>query len=274
MFKFLLYLMVVEVVLKNHLRGMNMEEKRRNLSWLSALIIGICVIASCVALSFGLSHFRSENVHSIAATGSASKDFESDLITWGGSFKAKSYTSKQAYQKIQKDAEIVKKYLKANGLEDNEILFSSVDIYEKYKDIYDSAGNYVGQEEDGYELSQSVNISSEKIDTVEKISRDISSLLDSGVEFTSDSPQYYYTDLDSMKLKLIEEASENARDRVNIIAKSSDAKLGKLMNSNLGVFQITARNSGTSSYSYDGAFDTSSRWKTATVTVKLEYDLK
>ena len=84
MYNFLLYLMVVEIVLIMHLRGMDMEEKRRNLGWLSALIIGICVIASCTALSFGLSHFRSDHVHSIAATGSASKDFESDLITWGG----------------------------------------------------------------------------------------------------------------------------------------------------------------------------------------------
>ena len=58
------------------------------------------------------------------------------------------------------------------------------------------------------------------------------------------------------------------------MAKQSGAKLGKLRNSSLGVFQITATNSGTSSYSYDGAFDTSARNKTATITVKLEYDLK
>ena len=58
------------------------------------------------------------------------------------------------------------------------------------------------------------------------------------------------------------------------MAKNSGAKVGKLRNSNLGVFQITATNSGTSSYSYDGAFDTSSRNKTASITVKLEYDLK
>ena len=112
------------------------------------------------------------------------------------------------------------------------------------------------------------------MDTVERISREISTLLDQGVELTSDSPEYYYSDLDALKLDLIDKASENAKERIDIVAKNTGAKIGKLNNSSLGVFQITAKNSGTSSYSYDGAFDTSSRHKTATITVKLEYGLK
>ena len=94
------------------------------------------------------------------------------------------------------------------------------------------------------------------------------------MELTSEYPEYYYSDLDALKLDLIDKASVNAKERIDIVAKNSGAKLGKLKNSNLGVFQITAKNSGTSSYSYDGAFDTSSRYKTATITVRLEYDLK
>ena len=236
-----------------------MEQNSKKGSWLSALIIGICIVASCVAIAFGLSHFRSESVHSIAATGSASVDFEADLIIWRGSFSSFAYTSK---------------YLTSNGLDESEFVFNSIDISRNYKDLYDNNGNYVGNEFNGYNLTQSVVISSSDIETVEKISRDISTLLDSGVEFTSDSPEYYYNDLDALKLDLIDKASQNARERINIIAKNSDAKIGKLMNSSLGVFQITAQNSGTGSYSYDGAFDTSSRYKTATITVRLEYDLK
>ena len=80
--------------------------------------------------------------------------------------------------------------------------------------------------------------------------------------------------MEAHKLDLINKASQNAKDGIDIMAKNTGASLGKLKNSNLGVFQITAKNSGTSSYSYDGAFDTSSRHKTATITVKLEYDIK
>ncbi len=249
-----------------------MEQKKGG--FLSAIIIGVSIIASCVALAYGLSHFRSESTHVIAATGSASVDFEADIIIWRGYFTSVAYTSQDAYAKIKSDAELVKKYLLDNNIQEAEIIFSSVDIARTYRDKYDDNGNYIGSEPDGYQLTQNITVSSYNLDNVEKVSRDISSLLDQGVELTSGSPEYYYSDLDALKLDLIDKASINAKDRIDIIAKNSGAVLGKLKNSSLGVFQITAKNSGTSSYSYDGAFDTGSRYKTASITVRLEYDLK
>ena len=249
-----------------------MEQKKT--SPVNALIIGLCIVVSCVSLAIGLAHFRSESSHVITATGSASVDFEADIIIWRGSFSAVAYTSQDAYSKIKQDAELVKNYLTSNGVTDEEIVFNSVDISRTYRDVYDVNGNYVGSEADGYQLTQDVTVSSSNLDNIEKISRGISSLLDQGVELSSGAPEYYYSDLDALKLDLIDKASINAKDRIDIVAKNSGAKLGKLKNSSLGVFQITAKNSGTSSYSYDGAFDTSSRYKTATITVKLEYDLR
>ena len=243
-------------------------------SWVNMLIIGLCIVLSCGALAFGLSHFRSESSHVISATGSASVDFESDTIIWRGLFTSTAYTSQEAYTKLKSDADLVDRYLKDNGLSADEIVFNSVDIGRTYQEIYDVNGNYAGSEPDGYLLTQSVTVTSSEIDKVEKISRDISSLLDQGVELTSESPEYYYSDLDALKLDLIDQASANAKERIDIIADNSNAKIGKLNNSSLGVFQITAKNSGTSSYSYDGAFDVSSRYKTASITVRLEYDLK
>ena len=249
-----------------------MEQKKN--SPVNALIIGLCIVVSCVSLAIGLAHFRSESSHVITATGSASVDFEADIIIWRGSFSAVAYTSQDAYSKIKQDAELVKNYLTSNGVTDEEIVFNSVDISRTYRDVYDANGNYVGSEPDGYQLTQDVTVSSSNLDNIEKVSRDISSLLDQGVELSSGAPEYYYSDLDALKLDLIDKASINAKDRIDIVAKNSGAKLGKLKNSSLGVFQITAKNSGTSSYSYDGAFDTTSRYKTATITVKLEYDLR
>ena len=242
-------------------------------SWVSPFIIGICIVASCAAIAFGLMHFRSQSEHTIAATGSASVDFEADTIIWRGSYSAWAYSSQDAYKKIRKDADLIMDYLVDNDIEENEIVFSSVDITRNYKDNYDDNGNYIGSEPNGYTLTQSVTVTSGNVENVEWISRDISSLLDDGIELTSGSPEYYYSDLDALKLDLIDKASQNARDRIEIIAKNADAKVGKLKNSSLGVFQITAKNTGTGSYSYDGAFDISSRYKTATITVRLEYDL-
>ncbi|XME03844.1 SIMPL domain-containing protein [Lachnospiraceae bacterium C1.1] len=240
----------------------------------ASVIIAIAILGSAAALAFGLTNFRSATSHTISATGSASKDFESNLIVWNGSYSAYAYTSEAAYDVIKKDKSIVEKYLKNNGLTDDEISFSAVSIQQRSRDTYDGQGNYTGSVFDGYDLSQSVTITSSNLDQVELISTDVSSLLDSGIEFESNAPEYYYTNLDELKFELIDEASKNSKQRIDIIAKNAGANIGKLANSSLGVFQITAANSGTSDYTYDGYFDTSSRYKTATITVRLEYSLK
>lgn len=239
-----------------------------------ALIIGICIVAASISLGWGLAHFRSGVEHSISATGSSNMNFESDLIVWRGNFSALAETSEDAYQQLQQDADTVKKYLNENGIDDSEISFSSVYIYHETRDIYDDNGNYRGSEFVGYDLNQTVTVSSSNLDVVEKVSTNISSLLASGIQFTSGAPEYYYTKIDDLKLELIEKATENAKQRVDIMASKAGAKVGKLSSSSLGVFQITAMNTGASSYSYDGCLDTSSRMKTASITVKLTYDLK
>ena len=71
-------------------------------------------------------------------------------------------------------------------------------------------------------------------------------------------------------LDLIEQATANAKARAEIIADGTKSHTTKLLSANLGVFQIIAQNSN-SEYSYGGAFDTRSRNKTATITVKLNY---
>lgn len=244
------------------------------LFFLPALFIAIAVIASSAILAYGFVYYKTSGDNDIKATGSASVDFESDLVVWRGNFSQEAATSRIAYEKIKSDADIVKDYLRKQGLSDSEIVFSSVDVTRTTEDRYNDEGKYIGSYYTGYKLTQSITVTSEKIDAVEEISRNISTLLESGVEFESWSPEYYKTNLDDVKMELIGLATENARERIDIMAAGSGATLGRLKNSELGVIQITARNTGTSSYSYDGAFDTSSRYKTATITVRLDYAVK
>lgn len=242
---------------------------------LSGLIfISIAIVLSVAIAVCGFIYSKKSVGSIISATGSASVDFESDLIVWNGRFSAADSTSAKAYEKIKKDGERVRKYLIDNGITEDEMIFDSVNISEDKHYNYDKNGNFLSTETVGYTLYQSVKITSKNIDKIEKVSRDISSLLESGVEFTSNEPEYYCTTLDSVKLDLIEKATQNAKERINIMARESGASLSSLKSSRLGVFQITAKNSGTSSYGYDGYLDTSSREKTASITVKLEYGVK
>ncbi len=251
----------------------NYTEKKKA-GFVGPLLIGLSIILSCAILAGSFVKYKTSGDRTVSATGSASVDFDADLIVWRGYFSTYSENSSRAYSQIKKHAGIVEEYLKGKGLSESDYVFSAVDISECTSNNYDEYGNFLNSYIEGYRLSQNVVISSSDIELVEEISRDISTLLDKGVQLTSESPEYYCTGLDDIKLDLIEKATENARSRINILAKQSGARVGKLRNSNLGVFQITARNSGTSYYSYDGYLDTSSRQKTATITVRLEYDIR
>ena len=251
-----------------------MEERRKSglIVIAVALIAAVAAIACVSIFTFGfVGYKKTSNGGGLSATGSASCDFESDLIVWRGSFSAYGATTSDAYDIIKQDTQLVKDYLMDSGVLEEELVFSSVDISQRYRTEYDAYGNYVRDYADGYDLNQTVTVTSNDIDKVEKISRDITKLIESGVQFSSYSPEYYCTKLDEVKLELIEKATENATQRIDILAEGAGSRPGKLLSANLGVFQITAKNSGSGEYSYDGAFDTSSRYKTAMITVRLNY---
>ena len=229
-----------------------------------ALIAGLSAIICVSIFSGSITKYKKYSSGSgITVTGSASCDFESDLIVWRGSFSAYGMTPKTAYRSIKNNADVIKDYLIENGISEDELSFSSVSISQHWVTKYNDAGKRIGEYLDGYDLYQSVTVTSEDIDKVDDISRDITKLIESNIEFESDSPEYYYTKLDELKLDLIAQATEN-------IADGTNAKTTQLLSANLGVFQITAQNSD-SEYSYGGTFDTSSKNKTATITVKLNY---
>jgi hypothetical protein len=207
-------------------------------------------------------------------TGSATKSFISDLIVWRGSFSKKAKTSKEAFEKLKTDTAAVKDYLVHNGVDEGDIVFSSIAMHENYENELNQDGKITKRLFTGYTLTQRVAIESDEVDKIEKISRDITGLIDFGIEFFSMPPEYYYTKLDELKLDLIAASAENTRTRAQTIVKESGAEISKLRSASLGVFQITPENSSSDNYSYEGSYDVTSKNKTAFITTRLEYLLK
>ncbi len=234
-------------------------------------VAGVAIVASTLIFTKGLVTYKTNGQGGLSATGSASVDFEADLIVWRGTYSTYAKTTGEAYNNLNRDAEKIRDFLDDYGISDSDVVFSAIDISRRYVSNYNDEGNYVGDTFDGYELYQTVTVSSEDVDSVEEVSRDITELIEQGVEFTSNNPEYYYKDLDSLKLELVQAATENAKQRIDLMAQGSGCKPGKLVSSNLGVFQITAKNSADDEYSSGGTYNTSSRKKTATITVKLNY---
>ncbi len=236
----------------------------------AALVLAIAfVLGIWIAGSTYLS-VRKQRI--VSVTGNAEQDFESDLIVWSASFRVQRATLSEAYTEIERERTVVQDYLQQSGLKPDGYSFGSLDVSQNYSSGYDTHGNYQ-QVPNGYVLTQSVTITSGDLDGVEELSKSISSLISQGVEITSQAPAYYYTNLDDLKHQMLRQASEDALDRAEEIASGSRGKVGKLQNASMGVFQIVGKNAG-EDYSWGGAFNTSSRQKTISVTVRATYALR
>lgn len=215
---------------------------------------------------------RSNPTQLIAITGLGNENFTSDLIVWEGRFVAFNSDLKTAFEQVNSDKEIVRDYLVSKGIPSENIIFNSVQTLEQRDNRYDN-GNFVGSVFRGYELSQTVQIESNDVALVEEVSREITELLNKGVQLYSSPPRYYYTKLSDLKIKMISKATEDARIRAEKIAENSGGTLGDLISARMGVFQITGQNSD-EDYSWGGAYNTSSKKKTASITMRLEYKVK
>jgi hypothetical protein len=239
---------------------------------LYALIFGLAIIISAALIGNAFKN-RNKTDGNISVTGLGKADFTSDLIVWEGSYSTLNSNLKQAYTNLENDKKIITAYLNEKGVNTDEIVFNAVSTTEKKEQKYSEAGRYMGDKFIGYLLSQSIKIESKNVAQIEKISREITELLNKGVQFYSQPPRYYYTKLADLKIEMISKATEDARIRAEKIATNSGSSLGDLTSAKMGIFQITGQNSN-ENYSWGGTFNTSSKKKTASITMKLDYIVK
>ncbi|WP_297982606.1 SIMPL domain-containing protein [uncultured Chryseobacterium sp.] len=227
-------------------------------------IIGLGLLASAIKN-------RNKSENTISVTGLGTKKFTSDLISWSGNFSRNSFELKTAYDELANDRKIIENYLVSKGISKREMVFSAVDISKQYSYSNDSSGNS-HQTFSGYQLSQSVSIDSKDVAKIENLSRNITEIINLGIEFTSSAPNYFYTKLADVKQNMIADATKDAKQRAEKIAENSGSSLGNLKKATMGVIQITAPNSN-EDFSYGGTYNTQSKEKEASITIKLEYEV-
>ena len=246
----------------------------------STLVIGISIIITALILGTAFKN-RNENLDTISVVGLGTTDFVSDEILWSGSFATKSFDIKEAYNKMISDQKIVADFFLSKGFKKDEFTFGAVQFNKRFREVRIENPENVYQTKyeqvfDGYEATQTITFSAKKnpdlMKRIEEVSSKTSELINSGIELTSNSIQYTYSNLPNLKHSLIEKASKDASERAQKIVNTADGSLGKLKSASMGVFQITGQGS-TEEDSYGGNFDTYSKNKTARITVRLEYEL-
>jgi hypothetical protein len=233
-----------------------------------ALILAAGFIIGSFIISSTWKYVSRSNV-TITVTGSASENITSDLAIWRGSFSAESSTLVDAYARLKASKDKVLSYLLSKGFPQDKIVMSSIITMNLY------ATNSSGMATDqitGYRLSHNVSIESDDVNKIDNLSREATELINEGVEMNSYTPEFLYTKLGDLKVRMIGKAASDAKERADQIAESTGNSIGEIRSSRMGVMQITAKNS--TEVSDYGMNNTSSLEKTVTSVVNASFSIK
>jgi len=208
-----------------------------------------------------------KNSQFITVKGSARKNIDSNLAVWRGSFVVESETLLDAQHKIQANRAVVGQFLGGAGI--TNASFTAINI-EEVRAMQKNADGWTQQRTTGFRLSQSVRVESADVDRLEHL--DSTPLVEQGLLFTTEAPQFIFTSVGEMKVEMLAEATKNARARAGQIASNGGSGLARLHDADMGIFQITPLHS--SDTSGEGMNDTSSRQKTITAVVTATFLLK
>jgi hypothetical protein len=149
---------------------------------ISAIIFGVAIVLAAVFLGNAFMN-RNNKQGTIEVTRLGSQDFFSDLIVWEGRFTASSPILSDAYAALSSNKKTIEAYLKGKGLQDSTLVFSAVNTSKNTTPIYGANGNYQGDNFVGYELSRTINVQSNDVKKIEKISHEVTELLNQGMQF-------------------------------------------------------------------------------------------
>jgi uncharacterized protein len=222
------------------------------------------VLSSMLATTTWL---KVKNSQFVTAKGSTRKNVESDLVVWRGNFVVEAATLLEAQRKLQANQVLVKQFLAGDGVTNS--IFAPIAIEEVKASLKNLDGS-AQLKTTGYRLSQGVKIESADLDRIDGL--DTSKLVEQGVIFTTELPQYIYTKVGEEKIEMLADATKDARARAEQIAAQGGRSIASLHDADMGVFQITARHA--TQTSWEGVSDNSSRQKTITAVVTATFLLK
>jgi hypothetical protein len=236
------------------------------------LFVSIAVVGAAAILAGALGYWVRVRYRepTISVTGSATRRIRSDRVLWSAVVVARSTTLAGAFQVLSNGTPRVKRFLTEKGIAAGEVTVGSIQTEELYARNED--GIEIREQIVGYVLTQPVSVTSGDIALVTRVSQDVTQLIQDGVDVRSDTPEYIYTGLGPLKVQLIAEATKDARDRANRVAKNTGSHLGTLVNARVGVVQVNAANE--SEVSWDGVYDRTSIEKDAMVAVTTVFTVE
>ena len=239
-----------------------MEKNYKLLGFGSVLGLSLIIAALIISSTF-MGIKKLDNVVSVSGSAKIAVTSDSARFTASFSRNSLSFELKEAYSQMKRDEEIVSDFFNNQGFKD-QFEISPVYMFEVYKNDQNAPKEY--------NLTQNIALKSSDVELIKKLAKDAQQLVDKDIIFSANPVEYYYSDLPSVRISLLPNAIEDAKERVKAIAESGDRKVGQVQSVSMGVVQVMP--AGAIEISDYGSYDTSSIDKEVMVTVKASFNLK
>lgn len=233
-----------------------------------ALVVAAAVLAT--GLGFGLTAVGTGVAargvdDGVTVTGSARSSVRADRALWTITVNEQAIDLPTAIGRANAAIDLVTEYLGANGITDEQLSFGGLSTSVNYEYV---DGNFTGNVL-GYGAYRELKVRADDVDLVDRLSRGIGSVLESGYAISAYAPEYYITLLPELRPQLLEEAVADALARAEAMVSVTGGEVTGVRTVRSGPFQVSSPDSvEVSDY---GLYDTSTIDKTVTATVTVTF---
>lgn len=203
---------------------------------LAAAIIGLSLVVFGFILRSGISDYINKD-RKVTVKGLCEREVDANLVTWSFSTYVTGDSLPALYQEIQRTNARVVDFLKANGMSEDEISILPPDVDDRVSNRWSNE-----RVPFNYKLTTPISVTSKDVAKVQDIVMKQGELLAQGIALGGyNSLNYQYTDFQSIKQELIEEAIDNAKKTASQFVANYGSRLGKVITADQGQFSIESK---------------------------------
>lgn len=267
----------------------------------SAAILAIALVTSAFVFGHYVKHIGTSS-GTITVKGLAEKSIQADTAQWTLTTTVHGTSYKEALAALEPNKKMIEDFLLANKIPKTEWVMTDPSVVTATKTLayynghllISGAGdnNEVNAEEGGeassdqskgyykVEVSNGFNATVEYSIATKDLAR-LTAVYRAARKFKEDDqpvkyaePTYLVSNLESVKMSLIADATKNAQARAEEFVKNGNGSLGALHSASQGAFYILAPGAESNDQDYGGTYDKSTINKNARVVVSIQYELE
>jgi hypothetical protein len=212
-------------------------EKGNRIIEAAIVALGLVIMGYC--LKAGIDNFVNKD-RQVTVKGLSENEVPANTVTWPLTFSQQGNDLPSLYQSVNRTRDIIVRFIKDNGLSEDEITFNSPSVYDRTSNMWNE-----NKSPYRYQMTAGITVKTKKVDEVRKASGQIGDLLNQGIAIDEGYINYDFTDFQEMKLKMMQEAIKNAEQAALQFAENSNSRLGGIMQATQGTFSIEDRDDTT-----------------------------